>query len=228
MSEHSNNEGPFDNNANLSQPKPSATDSTKSTAEQDQHRRYDQEPQRQEEQPHQPYTQAGYQQAPYGQQDAYYQQSPNQQGSYQQGQQTQFQQSYGQQQQQNPYQQEPYTQGQYQQGQYNQYQYPPQPNGYPYQQPVYIAKKTNTKSIVSLILGIASIMLPYIGFFIGIAGIIVSSLSLKELKQRPEDGKGLAISGLVTSIIGTLIYGAILFIFVLAIAFFAESNNYYY
>jgi len=93
---------------------------------------------------------------------------------------------------------------------------------------MYMAKKTNTKSIVALILGVASIMLPYIGFFIGIAGIIVSSLSLKEFKQRPEDGKGLAISGLVTSIIGTVLYGIIFLIFIIAIAAFSEANNYYY
>ncbi|MCM3633785.1 DUF4190 domain-containing protein [Paenibacillus camelliae] len=227
MSEQSNNGGPFDDQANPSQPNSTAGESNQQQAGQEQQPRYEQDPNQQQ------YNQPG--QTPQGAQNPYsYQQGQQPQGGFQQGQQVNYDQApygqggYTQQQQQQHYQQAPYGQ---QQGQYNQgqYQYPPQqPGGYPYQQPVYMAKKTNTKSIVSLILGIASIMLPYIGFFIGIAGIIVSTLSLKELKQRPEDGKGLAISGLVTSIIGTVLYGIILLIVVFAIALFSESNNYYY
>ncbi|HIW34145.1 MAG TPA: DUF4190 domain-containing protein [Candidatus Paenibacillus intestinavium] len=94
---------------------------------------------------------------------------------------------------------------------------------------LYRTTKTNTKSIIALILGIASISIPYIGFFIGIAGIILSAMALKEIPRKQEDGRGLAIGGLVTSIIGTLLYG-ILLIFVVGVLIFAmdSSSNIYY
>ena len=115
--------------------------------------------------------------------------------------------------------------GQPQNGNYPNYQ------NNPYQQPpiLYRTTKTNTKSIIALILGIASISIPYIGFFIGIAGIILSAMALKEIPRKQEDGRGLAIGGLVTSIIGTLLYG-ILLIFVVGVLIFAmdSSSNIYY
>lgn len=125
------------------------------------------------------------------------------------------------------------NQGQYYNQQQNgNYVNPPYYQNNPYQQqpPIYQTRRTNTKSIVALILGIASISIPYIGFFIGIAGIILSSLSLKEIPRKQEEGKGLAIAGLVTSIIGTLLYGIIL-LFVIGLFIFAfdtSSNNFYY
>jgi|GEM_PF-681718 len=115
--------------------------------------------------------------------------------------------------------------GQAQNGNYPNYQ------NNPYQQPpvIYRANKTNTKSIIALILGIASISVPYIGFFIGIAGIILSAMALKEIPRKQEDGKGLAIGGLITSILGTLLYGIIIIIFIGFFAFAMDSsNNFYY
>lgn len=135
-----------------------------------------------------------------------------------------------------PYNQAQFNQGQYNQAQYNQAQYsqgpygqypPPPVGGYPYP-PMYTPKKTNTKSIVGLILGIASIVLPYIGFFIGIAGIIVNAISLKEIKNTHEEGKGLAIGGLVTSILGTVLYLVVILFVIFVFAIVAETNNYYY
>jgi len=98
-----------------------------------------------------------------------------------------------------------------------QYSYPPG-----YAQP----QTTNTKSIVALILGILSIVVPYIGIIIGIIGIIFSALSLKELGQKPEKGRGLAVAGLVLSIIGTVIY--FLLILLISLALFSFSNSSYY
>ena len=78
--------------------------------------------------------------------------------------------------------------------------------------------KTNGKSIVALVLGILSIIAPYVGFLIGIAAIIFASLSLKEIQRNLEQGRGMAIAGLVCGIIGTLIY-AILFVLLLFMVF---------
>lgn len=90
--------------------------------------------------------------------------------------------------------------------------------------PPYVAPKTNSKSIAALVLGILSVMIPYLGFLIGIVAIVFASISLKEIKLRMEQGRGLAIAGLVCGIIGTAIY-AIIILFVLAAAFFYISTD---
>jgi hypothetical protein len=98
-----------------------------------------------------------------------------------------------------------------QQGYYNNYSPPAQPT------------KTNGKSITALVLGILSIILPYIGFLIGIAAIVFASLSFKELKYRNEQGRGLATAGLVCGIVGTALYAIIILFAILAFAFFSTS-----
>lgn len=61
--------------------------------------------------------------------------------------------------------------------------------------------KTNNKSIYSLILGITSILLPFIGLILGALGIIISCKSIKEIKNSKEKGLGFAKSGRVISVI---------------------------
>lgn len=90
--------------------------------------------------------------------------------------------------------------------------------------PPYVVPKTNSKSIAALVLGILSVMIPYLGFLIGIVAIVFASISLKEIKLRMEQGRGLAIAGLVCGIIGTAIY-AIIILFILAAAFFYVSTD---
>ncbi len=71
-----------------------------------------------------------------------------------------------------------------------------------YQQPVTPAEpqKTDTLAIVSLILGIAAILLgccvTYLGIALGVGGIVCSVLSKKKQKS------GLATAGMICSIIG--------------------------
>ncbi len=109
---------------------------------------------------------------------------------------------------------------QYQYTTFNNYSqgYPPGPPGPP------VPPKTNGKSIASLVLGVLSIVVPYIGFLLGIVAIVFSSLSFKELKRTGEQGKGLSIAGLVCGIVGTAIYGIILLILILAIFIFASAG----
>ncbi|OAX50764.1 DUF4190 domain-containing protein [Paenibacillus sp. AD87] len=94
----------------------------------------------------------------------------------------------------------------------------------PLPQPPYVVPKTNSKSIAALVLGILSVIIPYLGFLIGIVAIVFASISLKEIKLRMEQGRGLAIAGLVCGIIGTAIY-AIIILFILAAAFFYVSTD---
>lgn len=99
--------------------------------------------------------------------------------------------------------------------------YPPNDNLNYYQPPPPPAPM-NGKSIAGFVLGILSIVVPYIGLLFGIIAIILCTLSLKEIRLRYEQGRGLAIAGLVCGIVGTLIY-AILIFFLLIVVFAAAS-----
>jgi hypothetical protein len=92
--------------------------------------------------------------------------------------------------------------------------------------PPYVPSKTNTKSIVSLVLGILSIIIPYLGFLIGIVAIVFASLSFKEIRMRMEQGKGLAVAGLVCGIIGTALYAIIVVFFLFAYLLFTNADMY--
>ncbi|MDI4648892.1 DUF4190 domain-containing protein [Cohnella hashimotonis] len=108
-------------------------------------------------------------------------------------------------------------------------------NPYPYRQPGYEyarppqspPARSNSKSIAALILGIGSIVIPFIGFFLGVVGIIVSAISLKEIRVRGEQGSGMAVAGLVCSIVGTVLYFVIILLIII-FAFAATDNNYDY
>ena len=80
----------------------------------------------------------------------------------------------------------------------------------------YKKKKINNKSIYSLVLGIISFFLPFIGLIFGIMGIVMSYKSVKEINNSEEKGIGLAVSGRIISIIGLvcqilLIVGFVMF-----------------
>ncbi|AZK46452.1 DUF4190 domain-containing protein [Paenibacillus lentus] len=108
-------------------------------------------------------------------------------------------------------------------GQYN-YNYPPAPPQPPGHSPSG-EPNTNGKSIVALVLGILAIITPYLGFFIGIIAIIFASLSFKEIKVTREKGHGLSIAGMVCGIIGTVIYGIIFLIVILAIVAYSSAEG---
>jgi hypothetical protein len=78
--------------------------------------------------------------------------------------------------------------------------------------------KTNNKSIAALTLGILSILLPYIGLILGIIGLVLSSKSIKEINHSNENGRGLAISGKVCSIVGISLHGLLILLMILAIS----------
>jgi hypothetical protein len=66
--------------------------------------------------------------------------------------------------------------------------------------------KLNTKAVTSLLLGILSIVcliFAPLGLPLGIAGLLLGISGWKEIKRLNEDGKKLAVSGIVCSLIGT-------------------------
>ncbi|KYG96502.1 DUF4190 domain-containing protein [Paenibacillus sp. SEL1] len=88
-----------------------------------------------------------------------------------------------------------------------------------------VVPPTNSKAVASMVLGILSVVIPYLGLIIGIVGIILSSLSLKEINRHGEQGRGMAIAGLVCSIIGTLIYTLIIIFIVIVFIVAASSGD---
>jgi Domain of unknown function (DUF4190) len=86
---------------------------------------------------------------------------------------------------------------------------------------------TNGKAIASLVLGILSLIVPYIGIVLGIIGLVLANKGIKEIAVYGQGGRGLGVAGRVTSIIG-IVLGGILWLFVfLGIAIIA-SNPYYF
>lgn len=86
--------------------------------------------------------------------------------------------------------------------------FPPQTYGYAPAPPA-----TNGKAVAGLVLGIVSMVFCWLGFLIGIAAIVFSVLAHKEISARPPgttSGSGLATAGLVTGILGTVIWGGII------------------
>lgn len=81
---------------------------------------------------------------------------------------------------------------------------------------------TNGKAITGFILGITGLTVPYLGFLTAIVGIVFSSISLKELKNTQQAGKGLAIAGLVLGIISVSLY--VIVIFFLMFIFMIDSS----
>ncbi|MDG0794766.1 DUF4190 domain-containing protein [Cohnella ginsengisoli] len=88
--------------------------------------------------------------------------------------------------------------------------------------------RSNSKSVAALILGIGSIVIPFIGFFLGVVGIIVSAISLKEIRVRGEQGSGMAVAGLICSIVGTVLYFVIIALIIIFAIAGATDNNYDY
>ena len=72
--------------------------------------------------------------------------------------------------------------------------------------PQFNVRPTNGKAIASFVLGLLSVIgCGYTGF-LGIIGIILASFAKKDIKQRGDNGGGLATAGLVLSIIGVVLF----------------------
>ena len=76
--------------------------------------------------------------------------------------------------------------------------------------------KTSGLAIASLVLGIASIPLCGLGIIMAIIGLILGCIAISKINRQPDQltGKGLAIGGITTSIVG-LVLGLLLLISIL-------------
>ncbi|MES1040032.1 DUF4190 domain-containing protein [Peribacillus simplex] len=83
-------------------------------------------------------------------------------------------------------------------------------------------KRSNSKAIVSLIMGVLSLFIPFIGIILGILGLIFASKSKKEMKVTGESGDGLVTAGKVCSIVGIILNVLLILIF---LVFFYFSVN---
>jgi hypothetical protein len=90
--------------------------------------------------------------------------------------------------------------------QYDQYQSAPPPAYSPEQQPAYgqpgyQPQKTNTMAILGLVFA----------FVFSPLGVVFSAIGLKQIKERRESGRGLALAGLIISII-SIVLGIVLIV----------------
>ncbi|MDR4926277.1 DUF4190 domain-containing protein [Peribacillus simplex] len=85
-------------------------------------------------------------------------------------------------------------------------------------------KQSNSKAIVALIMGVLSLLIPFIGIILGILGLIFASKSKQEIKLTGESGNGLVTAGKVCSIIGIILNVIVILIF-LVFFYFAVSTD---
>ncbi|KAB7672048.1 DUF4190 domain-containing protein [Bacillus sp. B1-b2] len=88
-----------------------------------------------------------------------------------------------------------------------------------------MGRVTNSKSIYSLTLGILSIIVPYIGLILGIIGLIFASKSIKEIESYKQEGRGLATSGKVCSIVGICLQVLLLLLLAISISVYFLTNT---
>ena len=74
-------------------------------------------------------------------------------------------------------------------------------------------RRTNSLAIVALCCAIGQIIA---GPFAGIAAIVLGVMSLKQIEVSGEDGRGMAMTGLVLGIVGLILF-VLLLVFVIAL-----------
>ena len=67
-------------------------------------------------------------------------------------------------------------------------------------------QKTSGKAIAALICGILGCCVPYLGLLVGIAGLILGIMAMKEIKANPAaiKGKGMALTGVILGAIAII------------------------
>ncbi len=80
-------------------------------------------------------------------------------------------------------------------------------------------RRTNSLAIAALCCAIGQVIA---GPFAGIPAVVLGSMSLKQIRQTGEDGNGMAMTGIVLGIIGTLLFVVIIIFF---IAFWHHVNS---
>jgi hypothetical protein len=81
-------------------------------------------------------------------------------------------------------------------------------------------RKTNSLAIAALCCGIGQVIA---GPFAGIAAIVLGAMSLKQIRLSGEDGRGMAMTGLVLGVVG-IILSVLLLVVVVALFNSAASS----
>ncbi|WP_338555135.1 DUF4190 domain-containing protein [Paenibacillus sp. KS-LC4] len=102
----------------------------------------------------------------------------------------------------------------------NYHQAPFQP---PYQPPV---KKTNGASIAALVCGIVA-FIPFFGGLVAIAAVILGIISLKQISYTKDQGKGMAIAGLICGSVSILLNLMLLFLILIGYLSYQEGYSNY-
>jgi Domain of unknown function (DUF4190) len=92
----------------------------------------------------------------------------------------------------------------------------------PYGQPRYpqrAGRRTNSLAIASLCCGIGQVLA---GAIAGIVAIVLGLVALRQIKETGEDGRGMAVAGIVLGIVGIMLT-ALLVILLLAVIRSASS-----
>ena len=96
-------------------------------------------------------------------------------------------------------------------------QYPPPPGQYGYQQapyyPAAAVPRNNPVAIAALVCGLAQFVLGLLlvgNILLAIPAIICGAIGLRQINQRGERGRGMAIAGLVLGILGVVYFVIIL------------------
>jgi hypothetical protein len=88
-----------------------------------------------------------------------------------------------------------------------------QPTGYGYGYTMPVAKSTNGMATAALILGCAQFFLWILS---GIPAIICGHIALSQIKRTGQEGRGMAIAGLVLGYIGLVLFLAFILLIVVA------------
>ena len=80
-----------------------------------------------------------------------------------------------------------------------------------------VEQKPDNLPLYSIIVGVASLTMPFIGFFIAIGGIVLSTIATRRVTQNRNSDKGLAITGLCCSIASIVFHILFIFIYVVLI-----------
>jgi MFS family permease len=95
---------------------------------------------------------------------------------------------------------------------------------YGYGQPMAISKPTNGMAVAAMvvsIVGIAGVCAYGVGGLVGIVGAILGHVARRQIRERGEQGDGMALAGIIVGWIaaglGLLIFGAIIVFFVWAV-----------
>jgi hypothetical protein len=104
---------------------------------------------------------------------------------------------------------------------------PPYTQAGPYVQvgagwPRMAGRRTNPLAIAALCCAVGQLI---VGPFAGIAAIVLGAMSLKQIRLSGEDGRGLAMTGLILGIVGTIITTLLVLFFVVLFHGVATNVN---